>query len=80
VILRKKSIGILLIVLGILICLGLITYQYLHCVNMWHSDKSMVFSSAAHYFFEVSSGAIMVSVLSGGIPVIAGIELLRKLR
>lgn len=74
----SKRGGILLIVLGIALCAGLITFQYLHCVDMWQSDKTMLFDSAMDYFFEVSTGTILVSVLLGSIPVITGISLLLK--
>ena len=74
----SKRGGILLIVLGIAICVCLIAFQYLHCLAMWQSDKTMLFDSATDYFFEVSIGAILVSVLLGSIPVITGISLLLK--
>ena len=74
----SKGSGILLIVLGIVLCACLITFQYLHCVDMWRSDKTMLFDSATDYFFEVSTGAIIVSVLLGCVPVITGISLLLK--
>ena len=74
----SKRGGILLIVLGIAICVCLIAFQYLHCLAMWQSDKTMLFDSAMDYFFEVSIGAILVSVLLGSIPVITGISLLLK--
>ena len=74
----SKHCGILLIVLGIVLCAGLITFQYLHCVDMWQSDKTMLYDSATEYFFAVSTGAIIVSVLLGCVPVITGISLLSK--
>ena len=77
-VISSKRGGILLIVLGIAICVCLIVCQYWHCVDMWYSDKTMLFDSVMDYFFEVSTGAILVSVLLGSIPVITGISLLLK--
>ena len=74
----SKRGGILLLILGVTLCVGLIAFQYLHCVDMWQSDKTMLFDSATDYFFEVSTGAIIASVLLGCIPVITGISLLLK--
>ena len=73
-----KVSGIILIILGVVICAGLIVYQYLHCVAMWNSDKSMLYDSAMDYFIEVSTGAMLISLVLGCIPAFLGTLLLKK--
>ena len=68
--------GTLLIVLGAAICFGLIAFQYQHCVNMWSTTyKGQEYATALEYFFAVSKGAILISVVAGSIPALSGIIL-----
>ncbi len=69
----RKVAGIISVILGVVICVGLITYQYIHCVDMWNNTyKNREYASVLEYFFEVSNGAIFISVAAGAIPVITG--------
>ncbi len=70
--------GIVLIILGIVICAGLIMEQYLHCVDMWHSEKSRIYDSVWEYFCNVSEAAVVSSVLLGSIPATIGILLCKN--
>ena len=75
----RKVAGIICIILGVVLCVGLITFQYNHCVDMWNNTyKNREYASALEYFFEVSSGAIFISIAAGAIPVIYGGWLLRQ--
>lgn len=72
----RKTAGMLLIVIGCLIAVGLIAYQYCHCVDMWSSEfKWRTFDSFFAYFFSVSKGAILLSLTIGLTAVSAGISL-----
>ena len=69
----RKAVGIISIILGVVLCVGLITYQYIHCVDMWNNTyKNREYTSALEYFLEVSNGAIFISVAAGVILVITG--------
>ena len=69
---RKKA-GIISVILGVVLCAGLITYQYAHCIDMWkNTHKQQEFVSALEYFLEVSGGAIFISVVAGAVLVITG--------
>ena len=69
----RKIVGIICIILGIVFCVGLIASQYIHCVDMWNSTyKNQEYASALEYFFDVSTGAILISVAVGAILAIAG--------
>ena len=76
----KRLAGTLLIVIGIVLCCGLTTYQYLHCAEMYHLEayKTQMYDSVLDYFLEVSMGAIIISVLCGGVLVTSGILLRKK--
>ena len=73
----RKIAGITCVILGVVLCVGLITYQYIHCVDMWNNTyKNQEYASALEYFFEVSNGAIFISVAVGVAMVITGRGLL----
>ena len=73
----RKVAGIICSILGVVLCVGLITFQYNHCVDMWNNTyKNREYASAQEYFFEVSNGAIFISVVAGVILVITGAGLL----
>ena len=75
----RKVAGVICIILGIVLCVGLITFQYNHCVEMWNNTyKNQEYASAMEYFLEVSNGAIFISIAVGVIPVITGGWLLRQ--
>lgn len=75
----RKIAGITCVILGVVLCVGLITYQYIHCVDMWNNTyKNQEYASALEYFFEVSNGAIFISVVAGVILVITGGGLLGR--
>ena len=75
----RKVAGIICIILGVVLCVGLITYQYIHCVDMWNNTyKNQEYASVLEYFFEVSNGAIFVSAAAGVILVITGGGLLGR--
>ena len=73
----RKVAGIICSILGVVLCVGLITFQYNHCVDMWNNTyKNREYASAQEYFFEVSNGAIFISVVAGVILVMTGAGLL----
>jgi len=75
----RKVTGIICIVLGVILCVGLIAFQYNHCVNMWsNTHKGQEYASALEYFFAVSKGAICIAVIGGAIFMFEGIGLLRR--
>ncbi len=75
----RKAAGIICIILGVILCVGLIAFQYNHCVDMWNNSyKKQEYTSAMEYFLEVSNGAIFISVEAGVILVITGGWLLRQ--
>jgi hypothetical protein len=46
---------------------------------MWLNEgKIHMYQTAREYFFAVSKGAIFLAFVAGGIPVVAGIRLLRR--
>ncbi len=74
-----RTVGTILIVLGIAFGVGLIGYQYLHCADMWNTEpKAGSFGSLPEYFFAVSGGAILFALCGGGILAIPGILRLKK--
>ncbi len=76
---KIKAIGISLILFGVLLTVGIIACQYWHCVQMWLNEgKIHMYQTAREYFFAVSKGAIFFAFVAGGIPVVAGIRLLRR--
>ena len=75
----KKLAGIICIVLGIALSAGLIAFQYNHCVDMWsNTHKGQEYASALDYFWEVSNGAIFISIVILVISAVAGASLLRQ--
>lgn len=75
----RTLIGWLLILLGIGLCVGLLTFQYLHCAELWSSThKELEFASTFDYFLSVSTGAIVLSVAVGGVLTVWGILLLPR--
>ena len=75
----KRFLGIILIVVGIAFCFGLLLYQYQHCVDIWsNSNKHNLYPTALDYFYEVSLGAIIISLFGGIVLVAEGIVLCAK--
>ena len=76
----RRFAGVLLIVVGIVLCCSLIAYQYHHCTQMYHVEayKTQMYDSVLDYFLEVSTGAIIISALCGGVLAIPGILLCKK--
>ncbi len=75
---RKLS-GIVCIILGIVLCTGLIAFQYNHCADMWSSThKGKEYASALVYFFSVSKGAVCIAVILGAALLIEGGSLLKQ--
>lgn len=61
---KRKLTGISIVVLGIVLAAALLAFQYAHCVHMWTNEcKADEFRTAVDYFFEVSTGAVMISAL-----------------
>jgi len=61
---KRKAIGLCIILLGIVLAIGLIISQYVHCVDMWANEgKNAEFLTALDYFLEVSTGTILISGL-----------------
>lgn len=75
----QRIVGIVLIVFGCFLCIGMVVFQYLHCVQMWNNEfKMYTFSSVTEYFFAVSKGAILFAVVCGIIPAVTGGWLIKR--
>ena len=71
---KRKVIGLCIMLLGIIVAVWLIGSQYMHCVDMWLNEgKHTDFLTAANYFFEVSTGTILISGLTVLLSSILGI-------
>ena len=75
----QKIVACILILLGIALALAQILVQINHCAYMWEIElKARNFDTFWNYFFSCSGGAILLAIITGSIPVIAGIELFYK--
>lgn len=73
----KRITGIVLIILGILLVLCVMGIQVTACMDGWHNEfKARTFDSFGEYFFSVSKGAIVISVLLMVVPAAFGVGLL----
>ena len=71
---KRKVIGLCIVLLGIIFAVCLIVSQYVHCIDMWVNEgKHSDFLTAADYFFEVSTGTILISGLTVLLSSILGI-------
>ena len=70
--------AILLICLGLLIIIVPVIYQYRNCADRWLQDLDAFgkkYDAVWDCFWSRSKGAILISLVSGFIPITAGIEL-----
>lgn len=76
------TMGIVLIVFGILLAVFLIKAQYDDCVESWNKNLDgfgYKYDSAKACFWERSSGVILLYVFLGSMPFYAGCYLLSKI-
>ena len=78
----KKTVnwcGRILIVLGIVLFLGLVIFQLVHCVDMWYDEgKRNNFDAFLQYFFSFSKGALLIGSIAGMVPSLLGFFLCKK--
>lgn len=75
-----KPLGILLIVLGVLLFLAVIVFQYNHVLSQLSDmpHKADEYHSVMEYFWSISKGAIVIAAIAGITPVAIGIVLCKK--
>jgi len=71
----RRFVGVFLIVIGIVLCCGIIAYQYHHCSTMYYTEvyKTQMYDSLLDYFLEVSTGPIFLSIFCVGVFMTSGI-------
>ena len=69
-----RLLAIVFILIGVCFCIGLLAFQYFHCVDVFNTThKGAEFASAYKYFLQVSKGAIAISISSAFIMISLGI-------
>ena len=77
----KFSIGLILILVGVLLIIFLIKRQYDICESQWINNFDgfrRKYSSVQNCFWERSSGIILLYIILGIIPMGIGIGIMRK--
>lgn len=76
----KRLFGILLIILGILLFVEMVVFQYIHATNQWNDmpHKANEYSSVFAYFWSISKGAILIASVLGISSASLGVVLCRK--
>lgn len=74
---KRRVFGICILLLGVVLAIGLLVSQYLHCVDMWVKEgKNAELLTATDYFVEVSGGAILISGLLMALFALLGVVIL----
>ena len=77
----RKVLGVILIILGIALCVSLITFITLHGYRLWSindSGKAEEFPTFIEYWWNFNKGSTVLSFVLGAIPFSIGVQLRKK--